>query len=177
MTTTDNTNSTDAGSGCRTALQIFAEQKFVDWRGLPTGCSLTEMTAMFPLLNQGVGSGHLGRRHRQVEFRMLQVNGYQQPVRAWFDSMRLAMLDAEHPGLVEEQSAALLVSLGEPEAKFDFYWDVVEIKEGELVYSSRGMSLFTDPTDHQLLRLLVFPVMTVEEYVQNFRLEFRMREF
>jgi|SRR5687767_9636821 len=176
MPTTDNMNSTDIAEPCRIALQMFAEKRFVNWRGLPQGCVLTDVAAMFSLSNQGVGAGHLGRRQRQVEFRMFQVKGYQRPVRAWFDSTQLTMLDAEHPGL-EQQLPGVLASLGEPEAKLDFYWDVVEIKKGELVYASRGITFFTDPTDNQVLRLLVFPATTIEDYIEKFRLEFRMQEF
>lgn len=176
MATTDNTNSKDSGEPCRIALQLFAEKQFVNWRGLPRGCSLTDVTAMFSLLNQGVGVGHLGRRQRQVEFRMLQIKGYQRTVRAWFDAKQLAMLDAEHPGL-EQQLSSVLASLGEPEAKLDFYWDVLEIKKGELVYASRGITFFTDPSDHRVLRLLVFPPTTLDDYIEKIRLEFRMQEF
>ena len=176
MRTEDNTKAPDIGEPCRIALQLFAEKQFVNWRGLPQGCSLADVTTMFSLANKGVGSGHLGRSQRQVEFRMLQVKGYKHPVRAWFDSTKLAMLDAEHPGL-EQQLSSVLASLGEPEAKLDFYWDIVEIEKGELVYASRGITFFTDPTDNQVLRLLVFPATSFQDYVEKFRLQFRMQEF
>lgn len=164
------------GAACRRALRAFAESSFAGWVGLPRGCTMADVTDAFPLLNQGVGSGHLGRSQRQAEFRMVVAEGYAQPVRAWFDAGSLIMLDAEQPEPGFDLSG-LLEKLGPPDALLDFFWDVIEIEKGERVYAARGIVFFVNPGNGRLLRLTVFNPTTLDEYYENLRLEFRMREF
>src|SRR5262245_51754959 len=96
---------------CASALQSFATRDLTAWTGLPETCSLTEVTQRFRLVNDGYGLAFIGRTKRQ--FRMLEVEGYDHPVRVWSDGPQVLMLDVEYPSL-SSGVADLLNQLGEP---------------------------------------------------------------
>src|SRR5687768_9493645 len=106
-----------AYSTCRDSLMAFRAKRFDTWAGLHPGCTLEDVTGMFPLLNANAGTGYLG--DRKVEFRMIVVEGYSHPTRAWFENETLLLLDADYPD-ISGGLPNLLQRLGEPEQRFDF---------------------------------------------------------
>jgi hypothetical protein len=162
-----------AENSCKAALRVFADKTFDQWRGLPSGCKLPEIMTIFSLFNKGVSTGFLG--HKKIQYRMLVLEGYLRPIRAWFEGDTLLMLDAECPEL-PGGGLTLMKQLGKPDVKLDFYWNVLRLKRGEWVYAKRGIILFINPGNNILLRLLVFPPTTVDDYMTRLRLDQPRRE-
>ena len=158
---------------CEAALNLFARRRFGEWAGLPV-CTLDKVTQVFPLLNQGVGSGRLF--DQPAEYRMVTVDGYPRPVAAWFQDERLKMLDAEYPdpagNLADE-----LQSLGPPESKLDSEWDIHHLAQGEWVWPSRGISAQVNSGNRVVLRLRTFTPVSLEQYRQYLRIAWRSIEF
>jgi hypothetical protein len=161
-------------ANCKVALHAFAERNFSQWRGLPGKCSLSEVTSMFSLLNNGVGLARLGQR--KANFMMLVVVGYTHPVRAWLEEGRIFMLDVEYPAVLPSLKN-LLGELEEPTAKLDFFWGTLQLKQSEWVYSNRGLTLFINPDNNILLRLAAFSPTTMDAYEKDLRLDLYEREF
>jgi hypothetical protein len=159
---------------CASALQNFAARDFIRWTGLPESCSLAEVTQRFRLMSDGYGLARLGKIKR--EFRMLVVEGYDHPVRAWSDGPRVLMLDVEYPSLVSGV-VDLLNHLAEPQAKSDYEWGTMRIEKGEWVYSDRGLTVFLSSDFSRIFHLAVFPCTTMQGYEENFRLHLGERRF
>jgi hypothetical protein len=153
---------------CARAFAEFARQQFADWRGLPAGCGLAELTAHAPLLNEGVGRDVVGERRRWSEFRLVTFARFSQPVRAWLADQRLWMLDADYPAL-PESPPRWLSALGEPEARLDCHWDLLRLRGGEWAYPSRGLSVIVNAATGRWLRLSVFAPLTLSSYLQDVR--------
>jgi hypothetical protein len=159
---------------CESALDGFAARTFSQWQPLPTNCLLAQVTAKFPLLNDGVGTGRIGERSAQ--YRMVVSPRYPRPVRAWLEGNNLLMLDAEYPD-PENTLAAEIEALGEPEARLDCWWDVLRLQRAEWVFASRGLAAFVNPDNRIVLRLLVFPAASLAEYERKFRIGWRSIKF
>jgi hypothetical protein len=158
---------------CEEALSAFARRQYGDWKGLPA-CTLAQLTASFPLLNQGIGTGRLF--DRPAEYRMVTVEGYPRPVRAWFSGDRLALLDAEYPD-ASKTLAADFERLGEPELKLDSHWDIHLLAQGEWIWASRGLSALVNPGNRVVLRIRAFAPVSLEQYQKYLRIESRSIEF
>lgn len=158
---------------CKQALTAFVERRLAEWTGLPPGCRLDDLTASAPLANEGIGSGVVGGR--PLQYRMVVASGYPRPVRAWLDGDALVILDAEYPDptgrLVTE-----IERLGEPEARLDTTWEVLELRGAEWVYPSRGIAAFVNPDNRIVLRLVGFGPTTLPDYLGRLRLSRGYRE-
>jgi hypothetical protein len=159
-------------TACKAALRIWADRDFRRWRGLPAGCSLTDVTSVFPLLNDGVGMSILGEQN--ADFRMVMVDGYDSPVRVWSNDDHVLMLDVEFPQLSTSLDA-LLAELGEPEARLDSFLSTLRLEQSEWVYPSRGLTLFINPDNDVLLRLAVYSPTTLDAYKKELLMNLRTR--
>jgi hypothetical protein len=147
------------------ALSAFACRRFTDWQGLPPDCTLADLTAHAPLLDEAVGHGVAGARRLWSQFRLVSFPHYPEPVRAWFAENRLWMLDVDYPALPEPPARML----GAPEARLDCHWDLLRLEAGEWAYPSRGLSAIVNPVTERCLRLAVFVPTTLTAWVQDIR--------
>ena len=157
---------------CKATLRILADRDFRRWPGLPAGCSLTDVTSAFPLLNDGVGLTILGEQN--ADFRMVMVDGYDSPVRVWSNDDLVLMLDIEFPQLSTSLDA-LLAEIGEPEAKLDSFLSTLRLEQNEWVYPSRGLTLFINPDNDVLLRLAVYSPTTLDVYKKELKMNLQTR--
>jgi hypothetical protein len=149
-------------------MDLLERREFVAWHGLPR-CSLPELIERFPLHVDGLGHGRLGERAR--DFVLVRAKAYDQPLRAWVDdSGQVLAIDVEYP-----QISGLPAQLGEPAARRDLHWAGLALQGGELVFPTRGLALFVNPENHDLLRLEVFPSGSLDDYDKFRRLHLRPR--
>lgn len=171
-TEADGAAQSDEGA-CERALHLFAAGRFGAFTGLPEGCGMTAVTALFPAL-EGEGRGPLGRR--SAAFRMVIVGGYTQPVRVWFEGERVLMLDAEYPP-IDQPLPALLAELGEPDARIaPAETDALDpVVREHWAYCSRGLTLYPNLERGTLWRLTAYPPTTLEDYRASFLLDLQVR--
>jgi hypothetical protein len=145
------------------AMALIAARDLAHWRGLP-GCSLADVTGTFDRRGDGVGSGRIGTSRR--DFVLVSAPGYDEPLRVWLDDDDdVVALDVEYPELPE-----LPAQLGEPEARRDFHWAGLDLADGELVYASRGITVYVNPENRDVLRVSVYPAGSLEQYDERWRL-------
>jgi hypothetical protein len=145
------------------AIRLIAARDLAGWQGLPR-CSLADVTAAFDRVSDGVGTGQIGQRRR--DYILVAAAGYDEPMRVWLeDADRVVALDVEYPDV-----AALPDQLGEPEARRDFHWAGLDLVDGELVYASRGITVFVNPENRDVLRVAVYPAASLEAYDTLWRL-------
>jgi hypothetical protein len=144
------------------AMRLIAERDLASWNGLPH-CSLADVTGMFDRIGDGVGSGRIGTR--RCDYVLVAASGYDEPLRVWLDDDDVVALDVEYPNLPD-----LPAQLGEPEARRDFHWAGLDLADGELVYATRGITVFVNPDDQDVLRVAVYPAGSLQEYDALWRL-------
>jgi hypothetical protein len=145
------------------AMRLIAERDLAAWHGLPR-CSLADVTATFPRSGEGVGSGRLGTH--QCDYVLVSASGYDEPLRVWLDDEgEVVAIDVEYPDLPD-----LPARLGEPEARREFHWAGLDLTDGELVYASRGLTVFVNPDTGDVLRIAVYPAGSLQEYDAQWRL-------
>ncbi|MEO1451514.1 MAG: hypothetical protein AAFV07_18425, partial [Bacteroidota bacterium] len=85
-------------------------------------------------------------------------------VRALFRGEQVVKIDVEFSLDGEAQVQQIREQLGEPEAKLDYYFDVLPMREKTHVYASQGMALFWGMSDSSLYHISYFAPMTATEY-------------
>ncbi len=158
---------------CDRALELFSQQAFDEWHGLPAECRFADISRKFQLVADARGQSRLG--DRQASFAVVTVSGYTEPVRVWLDDAdRVVLMDVEYPSM-RLAPGDLLRVLGEPAAKLDTYWGTIELDAAEWVYPDRGLVLFINPDTNEVLRLGVFPATSLDGYEREFRMNLRQR--
>jgi hypothetical protein len=150
---------------CNAPLKQFARRQFSHWQGLVADCTRADLDALFPRDDDWIGTGMLGEG--EYDYIWLSSSGYENPVRAWLDGERLALLEVESPALANP--TRLLSALGEPDARLDAYRYTVLVTAGEWVYARRGLTLFVYPTENYIYHLAVYAPCSVAEYEHNLR--------
>lgn len=162
---------------CDAAFAAIANGDYSDWQGLPADCPLGAFLERFPPVNDGVGKFHLGSSFRSMAFRVsLPPRTGDEPLRAWFDERRVVLVDMEASATLASRREALVAALGEPEAKLESYFGVLELKDAEWVYPERGITLIIDPEDDRLMRVLLYPRTDLDTYQRELRIDFEERE-
>lgn len=156
---------------CKSALEAITSRRVEDFRGLP-GCRLGDVEKAFKSPASAKRHTKLGDRGRAASFVNFMVDGYGEPVSAWYDGDSVFMISIEHPELAEPTSE-VLQSLGEPAGKFDFSVnDAVRIEAGVWVWPDRGLALYVNPKkDNYLFRLAVFASTTLDDFAQNLKFD------
>jgi hypothetical protein len=161
-------------STAEAALQAFARRDLCDWRGLAPETSLADVAALFKVDEETRGRSQLGSERREAIWMSAMVEGYESGMRVWLDADDVLMLDAQYPQLVTD-APTLLHSVGEPEAKLDAYLGTFLLPGSEWVYPARGLTLYVNPENLVLLRLVVYVATTLDNYRQRLRLDLQMR--
>jgi hypothetical protein len=164
-------------SPCVEALRIVAAQRFAELRGLPGGCTTTDVRVVFPSLSTTAGVGSLGSGHRQYRHRGLRLDGHSHMARAWFDGEELALIDIEYPTPAPAMTwTALRERLGEPAARLDVTWGVLPLASAEWVYAASGLAVVVNPDNDILIHAAAFSPTTLEHYREALRLDLAHHE-
>ncbi len=164
------------GRDCTSVLTAFASRRLAGWQGLPAHCTLDDAQATLQVQKDWFGFGTLGSRCLARRYTLARAPGWERNVRIWLDGERIVLLDVEitHEGVALTD---LCSELGEPDARFRWHLDIVPVPDGELVYASRGIALFTYPPGKYVMRLAVFAPVMVDEYRESVRLDLEARLF
>lgn len=158
---------------CERVLTQFARKELTALHGLPS-CTTQEVARVLA----PVGSpdrGHLGEPSRELELQRYRVPAYKEPVRGWFASGKLVLLDVEYPEPAEGWQA-LTRALGEPDGKLDFAWHIHSLENAEWVYGQRGLAVVVKPDPGLILRVAAFAPTTIDRYRTELRLISTSRE-
>jgi hypothetical protein len=148
---------------CATAIRNLASGKIAE-ATLPTTCTLAEATGAFAALAQARdATGTLGIDRVQVRWRAIDTGIAGDRLRLWHDGSNVLAVELEAPRPAGGWDS-LRAMLGAPDVKLA-YWDgVVESKDGQWVYSARGLAVFTTLADTEVARVVAFPPTTVATY-------------
>lgn len=80
----------------------------------------------------------------------------------------VAVFDAMSPNL-DGGWPALSVDLGAPEATFDWVFGTVAMPAGELVYATRGVTIYLNPENHAVAYVTLYVPTTIDEYTRRLR--------
>ena len=153
-------------------LESLAFRRFSNWTGLSPGSTLEQAARVFDVDQDWHGSGRLGQQRRSVDWYGATGDGYPDGIRLWVENKNIVLADAKYPELTESLDA-VLSSLGPPQKKLDAYLGTVLIEESEWVFSERGLSIFLDPENQELLRIAVYSPVALTTYEASLRLNLK----
>ena len=156
------------------AIRVFAQRDFRDWQGLAPDTSLSDVAAVFSVGDDLDGAAKLGSERRAATWISTAADGYENGVRIWLDENSVLLLDGDSPALTTELTA-VLESIGEPDAKLDAYLGTFSIAESEWVYAGRGLTIYLDPEDLTLFRIVVYAPTSLDKYMESLRLNLQTR--
>ena len=150
---------------CSAALSAFGSADPARVRGLPATCTLADVSAVLTP-QTGSSRGDLGADGPAFDIRFFSSPALPQ-ITAWLDEKGVVvLLDAENPpGTV----AAYLAALGEPEARLDYVWGNVTLKQAELVWPAKGVVLVGGSGVKSLVRVAAFAPTTLADYEARLR--------
>jgi hypothetical protein len=148
---------------CDAARRAIETRRFVGWRGLPTGCTPTELFDV--PADAPYGYRRLGAR--EARQRLLDLPGYYRPLVTVRDDV-VVLFDGMNPAL-DAALPALLEDLGEPAAKQDFDHGTLAIPRGEWIYPERGITLFVDTDARALVHVAVYAPTSLATYLDELR--------
>jgi hypothetical protein len=161
-------------SACMDSLHAFAAKAFADWRGLLSPCLIEDALHILMPQDEWIGTGSLGSDALAASYRFCRVPSYPAPVRVWFADSEVRLIEAEGP-LESLSFAQLTRQLGEPEARLDSWYGFAAVEKGEWVYAARGIAVSCGPSGREVSRLYVFAPISVQDYVQDVRINQRQR--
>ena len=85
----------DPSDSCSELLSALQNRDFRNWRGLDPACRTSAVLARF-LHGEESAEVEIGSELRSARFHMLQVNGYEEPVRVVFDAENIRMIETEN---------------------------------------------------------------------------------
>jgi hypothetical protein len=151
---------------CTAAIAGFATAVDPTQLGvLPTTCTLKDLSAVLESLPDE-RTAALGSQPVTATVRHFRSARLPQ-IRAWLSGDRVMLLDAESPAVAAE---AYLQALGRPEARLDFPWEHVTLKDAELVWPARGVVLVSSPHVRGVIRVGIFPPTSLVMYLLTRRL-------
>lgn len=152
----------------------IASRHFRGWQGLPGDADYAEFDARFPRLVDAEARGLLGSANEPAYYRVHVAEGYPQHLKAWRKDTRLVLVEATLPKLSDSLDE-LTSDLGEPAARLDYSWDVLQVPKGAKIYPGRGIALFIGP-EQQLLRLSLFASCELADYLATRHYDTRLVE-
>jgi hypothetical protein len=150
---------------CEEVREAIAARRFVDWRGLPPGCTAEQLFGV--PLDSSWGALPLGDAREQARSRLLEIPGYYRPLAYARDGVVVAF-DAMNPEL-DGDAPALAKSLGPPDATLDWIFGTVSMPGGEQVHAARGITLSLNPETQGVVYVTVYAPTTVETYLKRLR--------
>ncbi len=153
---------------CVRAARAIRERDFIGWRGFPTTCGAAELLGAPPPADlaerpkRALGDGFV-----EAVAVLLDLPGYYRPT-ASFRGGKLVLLDGMNPA-VKGGAAALRADLGAPAARLDFEHGTLPIAAGEWAFPARGITLFVEPVNGEILHVALYHPTDLAEYVHALR--------
>ena len=148
---------------CAAAIRNLATGKIADVR-LPPSCTIAEASGVIDALTRARDAiGTLGTDRVQVRWRAIEAGIAGDRLRLWHDGEHVLAVEVEAPRPVGGWEA-LRAQIGMPEVKLAYWDDVVESKDGQWVYPSRGLAVYTTLADTEVARVVAFPPTTIGSY-------------
>jgi hypothetical protein len=156
---------TPTATACDDARAAIRKGRFVGWQGLPRECA---PAALFGVdFDEGWGLRKLGSALEPARMRLLELGGYYRPLVSVRDG-RVVMFDATNPEL-DGGWTALSADLGAPEAARDFVYSTVTMPGGERIHANRGVTVFLNPENQEVVHIAVYAPTTVADYEAHLR--------
>src|SRR5688572_6996381 len=151
---------------CEDVRRAIVTRRFVGWTGLPADCKPDAMFGV-PFDENEWPSRRLGKK--STHWSAIEIAGYYAPTISVRNGA-IVLFDGTNPEL-DGGWAPLAADLGQPEAKLDWYNDVLLMKGGEWVYPARGITIFGRAAGNAALHIAVYPPTTLAEYQASLRLD------
>ena len=152
---------------CTKARLAIKQRNFIGWQGLPAICHAIDLFPGLPTDLKDMPVRHLGESFRPTIFVLLSLEGYYRPM-ASFDGDQLVLFDGMGPELADG-FAPLKADVGEPAAKFNWFFGTVKIQAGEWAYPERGITVFLNTTADTVLHIALYQPTTLNSYVETLR--------
>jgi hypothetical protein len=163
-------------SECKTNIDAFLAKDFKNWRGLPAGC-LKQDIKLWYAFRDGVGSSRRGKAQIEYSFRALSHPGFTHGVEFHFGDDKLQLLETEFWSNNPDECSRLLMLIGEPEYRLNFYWRNWSVPSGLWLWPQQGISIGLAPETGLIVCMTVFPPCTREVYEQRYYQISGVREF
>lgn len=153
-------------STCNATLDGLLRKDLAGMPALPADCTLDALAARIEI-DGSDRRGILGQARQPAVYRGARVPGFDDAVKVWHRDGAVRKLDVDLPQLADV--GALLVALGEPDARLDYYPSTVpKVREqGAWVYAARGLTLFMSKDGKNVVRFEVYPPTTAEAYARE----------
>jgi hypothetical protein len=152
----------DEVPNCQMALEQLAALDFTDWHGLSEACQPEDFETLF----EGGDTEVIGRLSNQPQrLRVYKRSAVSEHIEVWFDedTKRFMVATITNPDY-KDDTAALLQTLGEPDAKLDALIGSHPDAE-QWVYAARGLTLYVRSDEPPTFRrIVVYPPTTPEVY-------------
>jgi len=149
-------------TSCTQAIRHLAAGHLADAK-LPPSCTLADATAAITGLGGSDSGGNLGTSRAPAMWRGTTSGVAGERLRLWHDGSTILAVELEAPQPVGGWDK-LRDALGPPDAKLPYWKGVNEIEDGQWVFASRGLAVFTALADTELVRVIAFPPTTVSDY-------------
>jgi len=150
-------------TACTAAIRNLAEGRIVD-ATLAPNCTVTDaVRAIEALAKARDATGSLGSDRVQVRWRAIETDIAGDRLRLWHDGSHVLAVEIEAPRPVGGWDA-LRSAIGKPDVKLAYWDDVVESKDGQWVYATRGLAVFTTLADTEVARIVAFAPSTIAAY-------------
>lgn len=152
-----------ARTPCGAAARALAEGRWRDLAAVPSGCTVDDVVADLPALGgEEDDDGFLGQNTPR-QWRALFTGIAGDELRVWHDEGAVVAIALEKPSIADDEWDALRATLGEPEARLDYYRDVVPQKDAAWLYLVRGLAFYTSLEGGLVERIVVFAAGTTRE--------------
>lgn len=138
------------------------------WTGL-ADLSVTGLTRAFPRDSDWTGTVQLGRNHRQTDYLWACVPDTDRKLRVWFEAERVVLIDFDCTAAFEAGVVA------EEPAELDTWLGTLPMPGSELVFPRHGLAAFVNRETHRLWHLALFRPQSLKSYVDNLRLDRKVR--
>ena len=156
-------------------LRLVRDGDLGGWQGLPSNLSLAELTSTFRRDSDWSGTAQLGRGHWKTNYLWALVPGSNQKLRAWFDTNPVVLVDFACAGTVDTRPDDLAAIFAEEPTSLDAWLGTLPMPESELVFPRHGLAAFVNRETQSIWHLALFPPQTLREYVDNLRIDMRIR--
>ena len=152
---------------CASVWAQIGAREFREWRGIPVDCDYRDFDQWFPRLSDAIGNGSLGRQILPSTFRVHVDQNHDHNLKVWFrGAADLVLIEIKYPNL-PYSGRDLSQRLGDPQARIDYFLDVMPIRSGAWVYAERGITVFMDVDHAQVMSLALFHPCDLTDYIDG----------
>ena len=156
-----------SGNEIQNVRDMIQRRSFVDWFGLPRTADPETLFGLGSETRWGVKL--LGAEMITAQSQLLDLAGYYRPM-VYVRDGAVAMFDAMNPVLTPTWDG-LEPELGTPDQASDWIFGEERLHDGELVFASRGISIFVNPANRFVIFVSLYEATTVDEYFKHLRID------